>query len=241
MAEIVVFVAATLTVALSIFVVRAERRHRRALQGHEQALLIRQEAVAAILAPPIKDIVIPPPPRTPSERKSRAKWGMGGLAAVPLVVWARDRIPVMVAITAVGGVLTFTPSPAPYVTPLPPQAEGPTATAPPLESRPAPDTEPDAERDEEPETTQEQGRAQVPVVAPGSVEPPATPPDTQPPTEPPPPSRSEPPPQPPPEEPPPTEPPPEEEPPEPGCAEALPEIDVDDCLDDVDEVISGLG
>lgn len=200
--------------------------------------MIRQEAVAAILAPPIKDIVIPPPPRTPAEHRSRAKWGMGGLAAVPLVAWARDRVPVTLAIAAVGGVLTFTPSPAPYVTPLPPQAEGPTVTAPPLGPRPDPPTA-DVERDEEPETTQEQGRAQVPVVAPESAEPPATPPDTQPPTEPPPPSRSEPPSQPPPEEPPPTEPPPEEEPPD--CAEALPELDVDDCLDDVDEVVSGLG
>lgn len=240
MLEGAVFAAVIITIALAIFVLRAERRHRRALRGHEQALLIRQGAIAAIVAPPIKDIVIPPPPRTPSEHRSRARWGMGGLAALPVVAWARDHhVPAILATAVVGGVLNMTPSLAPYESVLPPPPVA--APAAPLEPRTAPPTEPDNQTDRPADSRTDNSRGRLAETLPPPAQTPQPQPDGEPdepgPTQPPQPPRDDPPPEQPPPEEPPTEPPPEEEP---SCAEALPELDVDGCLAEVDQIIPDL-
>lgn len=233
--------AAIVTIVLVMFVLRAEKRLRHRLQqGHVKAMAIRQEAIAGILAPPVKDVVIPPPPRTLSEHRSRARWGMGGLAAVPVAAWARDHhVPTMLAVAAVGGVLTLTPSLAPYISELPPQAERPTVTAPPLDPRPEPPTEPGIVR-EEPSTAQEPVTgvppAQVTESVQGIEEPTATPPPitTEPDSDD---GRQQPP-----AQPPPSGEPPPPPPPEPDCAEVLPapEVDVDGCLTEVGQVIDNV-
>lgn len=244
MPELLLIVAASLTAIISAaFVIRYEvREHRRRLFVRDGAAMI-ERGLAQMDRPPQHVI---PQPRTKAEHRSRDRWGMGGLAAVPVLAWARDHhVPTMLAVAAVGGVLTYTPSLSPHVTPLPPQADAPTVTAPPLEPRPAPPTEPDAETEadveqsELPPTRGQPGQPQPPDQAQGtprgrSAEPgerrqePA--PGPRQPVEPEQEPRQQP------DEPePPSQPPP--------CLEVgpPPDIHVPACVDDVSEVVSSAG
>lgn len=78
--------AVLVAVTAVVFMVRIERRHQRYMQGLEKALAIRQEAIAALLAPPRH--VIPPPPRKARERAQAKGWllATGALAAGLLMV-----------------------------------------------------------------------------------------------------------------------------------------------------------
>lgn len=161
-------------IGLLIVLLRRQHAAERHLRGLEKAAAIRQQAIDEILGTPHYTIP-PPPPRTPSEHKARTKWGMGGLA-VPVIAWARDNhVPTMLAVAAVGGVLTITPSLTPYVSESPPQTEEPIMAAPPLEPRPPAPTEPDAELDvdqAEPPPATEGPQAQAPEGPPTTTEPP---------------------------------------------------------------------
>lgn len=218
------------------------RRRRTRLDELSDELAHEHEKIRALqdeIAREIANHQAPPAPR-------RFKLLPGGLAAVPLFAWARDHhVPTMLVVAAVGGALSYTPSLAPYMTPLPPQSAHPAATAPPLDARPAPPTQPDARPDvEPPQATAGLQTGEPPATtapqtatpAPDATEPPATtPPPTT--TQPDPDDgRQQPPAEPPPESPPPAE-------PDPDCAEVLPApgVDVDGCLAEVGQVIDSVG
>lgn len=207
------------------------------LQAKLAQLIAEAEEVRRLIEqaaqPPI------PPPRTPKERARAQGWLLGIPLLGGAVAFVRHHLGATVAIAATGVVLSLTPSLAPHMTdvPEPPSMALPTEQRPPLELRTAPptnDTQPDSRTDNS------RGRLVETLPPPAQTrqpQPDGEPDEPGPTQQPPEPPRDDPPPEQPPPEEPPTEPPPEEEP---SCAEALPELDVDGCLAEVDQIIPDL-